>query len=128
MNRFLQTLKVAARATAHAAEKVAVVAAPVAVEAGMAVLTGRWPQVQAPAPAPISPALAGFAIQVLGGDDVNPLEQMAIMLIMGTLQSVVKNPQHKEALKSQLLLVADDIYMAYGMAPAPRLGAAGATQ
>jgi hypothetical protein len=52
-----------------------------------------------------------------GEDDLNPLEAMAITLVLGMLQNVVKNPQHKAALQIQLLGVADDIYLAYGKVP-----------
>lgn len=62
-----------------------------------------------------------------GGNDLNPLEQFAITMILGTLQTVVKNPAHAAALKGQLLFLADDIYMTYGIQPPQRTPALGAT-
>jgi hypothetical protein len=48
------------------------------------------------------------------------LEQFAINIILGIVQSTVKNPTHKAAVQAQLLGVADDIYLAYGFTPPTR--------
>jgi hypothetical protein len=48
---------------------------------------------------------------------MNQLEQFAITMIMGILQSTVKNPAHKALLQNQLLGVAADIQIAYGLVP-----------
>lgn len=47
------------------------------------------------------------------------LEQFAITVILGLLQAVVKNPTTAAQVKNQLLGVAGDIYMAYGITPPP---------
>jgi hypothetical protein len=48
---------------------------------------------------------------------MNPLEQFAVTILLGVLQTVVKNPVHKVALENQLVAVANDIYLTYGMVP-----------
>lgn len=50
-----------------------------------------------------------------GDNLVNPLEMMAITMMMGVLQTTVKNPAHAAALKGQLVGIAEQIFMAYGM-------------
>lgn len=45
---------------------------------------------------------------------MNALEQFAITIILGVLQTVVKNPASKAALQAQLLGVATDIAASYG--------------
>ena len=129
MNRFLKALKkvghvakVAGKDTLKAAE----IAAPIA----------------APFLGPLAPVVSGAvetaenlfhasgaqrgSIPLLpaeiptGGDEVNPLEAMAITMVMGMLQATVKNPAHKAALQNQLMGVADDIYLAYGVMPPAR--------
>lgn len=48
---------------------------------------------------------------------MNTLEQFAITMVLGILQSVIKNPAHSTALKTQLLGIAADIYTSYGITP-----------
>jgi hypothetical protein len=55
-----------------------------------------------------------------GEAELNALEMMAFSMIMGVIQTTVKNPAHAASVKDHLLLVADDIYMAYGLPPASR--------
>jgi hypothetical protein len=51
---------------------------------------------------------------------LNPLESFAITMILGIIQTSVKNPAHKAALQNQLIGVATDIFEEYGMAvPVP---------
>jgi len=58
-----------------------------------------------------------------GGNDLNPLEAVAISIIIGSLQQVIKNPAHAALLKETLLAVANDIYATYGLtAPATQSG------
>jgi hypothetical protein len=45
------------------------------------------------------------------------LEQWAITMVLGILNSVVKNPAHKAALQNQLVGIANDIYASYGLVP-----------
>lgn len=45
------------------------------------------------------------------------LEQFAITILMGLLQLVIKNKDTAAKVKGHLLLVADDIYLAYGLTP-----------
>lgn len=48
---------------------------------------------------------------------MNYLEHFAISIVMGILQQTVKNPKHAAALRTQLLGVASDIFLAYGITP-----------
>jgi hypothetical protein len=107
------------------AGKVAVVVAPVAVgEIPIAgpvaekVLTGVLTLAH---PATAQPS--EITDDLSGGDILNPLETMAITMVLGALQMAIKNPAHKAALQSQLVGLATDIFQAYGMtvpaAPAP---------
>ena len=50
---------------------------------------------------------------------MNPLEQFAITIVLGVLQTVVKNPTSKAALQGQLLGVATDIAASYGYTLTP---------
>lgn len=69
---------------------------------------------------PLSKIMAGVFQTSLTGDSMNPLEAFAITLVLGTLQTVVKNPAHRAALQSQLVGLADDIYTSYGLTvPSP---------
>lgn len=43
---------------------------------------------------------------------------MLISMAVSLILSAVKNPQKAKALETQLLEVADAIYLAYGLAPA----------
>ncbi len=52
--------------------------------------------------------------------NLNVLEALGINLILTVLRTVVKNPAHMAALQDQLLNVADDIYVAYGVVPPAR--------
>lgn len=45
------------------------------------------------------------------------LEQLAISVIIGILQQVVKNPTHAAELESILVGLANDIYETYGLTP-----------
>jgi hypothetical protein len=64
----------------------------------------------------VSRVVSGIFQQSIQGDKMNPLESFAITMILGIIQSTVKNPAHKAALKSQLVGIADLIYTDYGMA------------
>lgn len=97
---------------------------PVAVKSGYAV-TELMPIVLPLLPGGMvaGTLLQGSAVlQLLHGEKnpMNPLEQFAVMMIMSVIQTTVKNPAHKAAVQTQLLGVADDIYMSYGMIPPPR--------
>lgn len=48
---------------------------------------------------------------------MNYLEQFAITILLGLIQTVIKNPATASAVKLQLVGVANDIYIAYGMTP-----------
>lgn len=50
-------------------------------------------------------------------NDMSPLEIFAITMVLGLVQSTVKNPTHAAQMRAQLLGVADNIYMAYGLTP-----------
>lgn len=67
--------------------------------------------------------IAGNVVNSPLGDTMNPLEQFAVTIVLGVLNTVVKNPAHKAALQNQLLGVADDIYLTYGMTPPTRTAA-----
>lgn len=61
---------------------------------------------------------SGTSLINIGGlDDMNQLEQFAIMIIMGVLNSVIKNPAHKATMQSVLLNLAADIQMSYSLTP-----------
>ena len=51
--------------------------------------------------------------------NLSMLEQFAISILMGVLQSVIKNPAHKAAVKDQMTGVATDILQAYGYTVTP---------
>ena len=79
-----------------------------------------------PASLPVSRAMSDVFQTSITGDEMNPLESFAITMVLGILQSVVKNPAHKAVLENQLVGVADQIYAAYGLvppAPAPAASA-----
>lgn len=59
----------------------------------------------------------GLVNSKLEGKSMNPLEQFAFTIVLGVLQTVVKNPAHAAMLKTQLTGLADDIYTSYGMTP-----------
>lgn len=48
---------------------------------------------------------------------MNPLETFAITMVLGIVQSTVKNPAHKQMLQNQLVGIATDIFNEYGMVP-----------
>lgn len=50
---------------------------------------------------------------------MNTLESFAITILMGVLQSVIKNPAHKAAVENQLVGVSTEILMAYGYTVTP---------
>lgn len=56
--------------------------------------------------------------QTKAGDEMNPLEMFAITMVLGLVQQTVKNPVHAAQMRNQLVGVADQIYMAYGLTPA----------
>lgn len=45
---------------------------------------------------------------------MNTLESFAITILMGVLQSVIKNPAHKAAVEGQLVGISTEILTAYG--------------
>jgi len=113
-------IKVVATDTAKAAPEVAEVAAEVATIAVPGVGTvagaiGDLLHVALPKSTPVAKAVSGLFQTSIQGDSMNQLEAFAITMVLGILQSTVKNPAHKAALQSQLIGVADDIYAAYGM-------------
>lgn len=48
---------------------------------------------------------------------MNFVLDMAVHIVLGVLASFVKNPKRKEEVKQNLLSLADDIYMEYGLTP-----------
>ena len=50
---------------------------------------------------------------------MNPLESLAIAVIMSVLQSTVKNPATKSALQAQLVNVGTEILETYGYTVTP---------
>lgn len=48
---------------------------------------------------------------------MNPLEDILITMGISAVKAAIKNPAHAQALQKQLLEVANDIYMAYGIVP-----------
>lgn len=56
--------------------------------------------------------------------EMNTLETFAITMVLGILQTTIKNPAHKAALQGQLVGIATDIFEAYGMAVPAASGAA----
>lgn len=105
MNRFLSALK----KVGHVSEdvgKVAIVAAPVAIEL-------------APVAAPIMEVIDAIAALYSKekNPDMNPLETFAVTMVLGILQQVIKNPTHSAAVENQLVGIATDIFLTYGMVP-----------
>lgn len=72
-------------------------------------------EVAFPMSAPIAAAISTVSKITLTGESMNTLEAFAITQVLGILQAVVKNPAHKAALQNQLVGVATDIFVAYGM-------------
>lgn len=73
-----------------------------------------------PASNPVSKSMAAVFTTAIFGEKMNSLESFAITMVLGVLQTVIKNPAHKAALESQLVGIADQIYMTYGLpVPAP---------
>lgn len=58
-------------------------------------------------------------LNIGGTMGLNQLEQFAFMIILGVLNSVVKNPAHKAAMQTSLLTLAADIQEEYGLTPPP---------
>lgn len=114
MNRFLSALKAVEKPVVHVVEKVGIKTAEIALEDGLPVAANFFPIL-----APLVPLAksAGAYLDKKGGQNVNQLEAFAITLILGMLQQTVKNPAHRAALGSQLLGVASDIFLAYGVVP-----------
>lgn len=48
---------------------------------------------------------------------MNWLESMFISFAISVIRGLVKNPSHAAAVREQMLTVADDIYVAYGIVP-----------
>lgn len=67
-----------------------------------------------PLSATIAAPVSGLLSTALGGN-MNQLEALALTIVFGTLQTVIKNPAHKALLQSQLIGLADSIYANYGM-------------
>jgi hypothetical protein len=114
------------KAVVHAAPFVEQIAAPllpmvpVVGPALSVALTGELHGKFVPASLPVARSMAGFFQTSIQGDKMNQLESFAITMVLGILQTVVKNPAHKAALETQLIGVADLIYTTYGLAaPTP---------
>lgn len=69
-----------------------------------------------PASLPVAKAMAVVFQTSIQGDTMNPLESFAITMVLGIIQTTVKNPAHKAALQHQLIGIADLIYTDYGLA------------
>lgn len=122
MNRFLHALEKVghgAKVVGKDALKVAEIAAPVAVQTFVPELSPLLTKVLTMGPDIINPKglLGNYFNFAVDGGNMNPLEAMAVMMILGVLNTTVKNAQHKAALQSHLLGLADDIYMVYGIPP-----------
>lgn len=109
MNRFLSALKTVGKKSVQVAE----IALPIAIETAAPELG----TLLTPATKITAIALAGSATKITGENTLNPLESFAINMVLGVLQSVIKNPAHSAALENQLVGVANDIYMTYGLTP-----------
>lgn len=117
MNRFLHGLETIAKDAGKVAEAAAPFALPLIPVVGptAAKVFEEIPQGQ------IHPAVVAAVTQsIFGGSKLNPLEQLAITIIFGVLNSTIKNQAHAAVLKVQLLGVADDIYINFGMTPPAR--------
>lgn len=111
MNRFLSALKkvghvskVVGQDTLVGAEIVAPIALPLVPGAG-------------PMAARVVSGLMSIHKAVPEGGNVNPLESFAITMVLGILQTSIKNPAHKVALQGLLVGLATDIFVEYGMVP-----------
>lgn len=104
-------IAVAAKAT----EKPLEVAGKIAVEVAVTAAPLAFPA-SLPLSLPISKAVSTIFQTSIEGDTMNPLESFAITMVLGIIQSTVKNPAHKAALKGQLVGIADLIFTEYGMA------------
>lgn len=104
--------------------KVAKVAEHIALEVAPIALPIALPEAL-PFSLPVSRALSAVFKTSIEGNQMNPLESFAITMVLGIIQSTVKNPAHKLALESQLIGIADLIYTEYGLAAptkAPAIG------
>lgn len=127
-------LAIAGKATVHELPEVAEIAVEVAPFIPVPFLSPvlrtaqAAAQLVAPRPAPVSSEFLPASLPVakgmsqvfqtsITGDKMNPLESFGITMVLGILQSVIKNPAHKAVLETQLVGVADQIYMTYGMVP-----------
>jgi hypothetical protein len=97
--------------------------------------TGKVAAVVVPAALPLVPVFGEPAAKVVTAvltlqhgeqSPMNPLEQFAITMVLGIIQSTVKNPTHKAAVQTQLVGLATDIFEEYGMT-VPEVPAAVAT-
>jgi hypothetical protein len=115
VNRFLNALERAAKKTGHIGEvickdvgKVALATLPLDLA-----LTGDLADVLIPE--------AGPAVHLLGklisGGEPMDLEQMGIAIIMDVINTTLKTPAKKAALETQLLTLAADLQLAYGLTP-----------
>lgn len=123
MNQFLHALEKighGAKVVGKDALKVAEVAAPVAAQVFAPELSPLLQRVMTMGPDIINPKglIGNYFNFAVDGGNMNPLEAMAVMMILGVLNTTVKNPQHKAALQTHLLGLADDIYIVYGIPPA----------
>ena len=114
MNRFLAALKTATKKTGHVFVDVAEVALPLATEAAPL----AFPELSLP---------LSVVNSALGVSSMNPLEAMAISIILGVVQTTIKNPKSKAAVESQLVGLANSIYAEYGMVPPAAPTASGTT-
>lgn len=48
---------------------------------------------------------------------INPFEDMLINMGLSAVRVAIKNPTHAAKLKDQLITIANDIYMTYGLTP-----------
>lgn len=126
-----KVIEIAAKDTGHAVVKVAPVVAEIAAPVlPMVPIVGpalaEVERTFIPASLPVAKSMATIFQTSIQGDKMNPLESFAITMVLGILQTAIKNPAHKAALESQLIGVADLIYTTYGLAaptpaPAPAL-------
>lgn len=102
MNRFLKGLETAAKDTG----KVAAVIVPAALP--------LVPVFGEPASKVVTAVLT---LQHGEQSPMNPLEQFAITMVLGIVQTTIKNPAHKSAVQNQLVGLATTIFEEYGMVP-----------
>lgn len=73
-----------------------------------------------PMSSPVAKAVVSVIHNSIGGtNSMNQLEAFAITMVLGILQTVIKNPQTKATLQTQLIGIADLIFAEYGMVSPP---------